>query len=183
MKSKTRTDSEAAELKYSIIVKTALKDQTNLTMLMVGTAGNPLTHKGKPGLDHPGRFANFNLTTVDFDAKWNPDIVCDISDPNDIKAKFAGQQFDLVHMTQVIEHIPDLFIVPECLSLLVKPTGFLIIDSPWGPSGPDYHGELPSFGDYWRISKDGFRALFQNKFDILFIDDTDANVSCLMKVK
>lgn len=180
MKSKTRRDSEEAERIFAEIINNRELYNHRDQMLMVGTAGNPLTHKGKPGLDHPERFRLFDLTTVDFDEKWNPDVVCDISSIDDITKKFP-YQFDLIHMTQVIEHIPNIFAVPACLHLLLKEGGYAIVDSPWGPAGPDYHGELPSFGDFWRISKDGMEYLFCNLFKIVAMHATDANTSVLLR--
>jgi hypothetical protein len=61
----------------------------------------------------------------------------------------------------------------------MKSNGYLIIDCPFMYK---YHAEPPSFGDYWRITKDGFRHIFQDKkFKILSIIDTNNNTSCLIQ--
>jgi hypothetical protein len=179
MKSETRKDCEAAEALFAGMLF-SLQEKQDMKMLVVGVAGNPLTHNGKPGLDRPQLFFRYEITTLDFDSKWQPDIVGDITKP---KEWWDGIGYDLIHITQVIEHIPNLWAVSAGLKTVTKPGGYIIVDSPWGPKGPDYHGEIPSFGDYWRISKDGMRELFQGDFDIIQIIDTDANTSCLMKAK
>lgn len=177
-KSQTRKDSEAAEAFYAGMLMSLHKDVENPTMLMCGTGGNPPTHSGKPGLDHPEWFDIYKLTTLDFDAKWNPDIVGDITRPKDW---WNGNPYDLIHMTQVIEHIPNLWEVSGGLKEITKPrVGYVILDTPF--SYP-YHGEENSFGDYWRISKDGMKVLFEKDFDIIHIWDTPSNTSCLLKAK
>ena len=178
MKSKTRRDCEAAEAFFAGMLMSLQKNVKNPQMLVVGVAGNPLTHNGKPGLDNPQWYPDYKITTLDFDAKWNPDIVGDITCP---QKWWNGAGYDLIHITQVIEHIPNLWAVSKGLKEVSYPGGYVIVDSPWGPNGPDYHGELPSFGDYWRISKDGMMQLFRDDFDIIEIIATDANTSCLMR--
>lgn len=171
--SQTRLDSNAAVAHFINTYK--LRDLK--TCLYVGVAGNPLTHNGKPGPDLPELYKNMQLTTLDFDKKWNPDIVGDVTKP----ATFTSDTFDLVVMTQVIEHIPNIFDVPQAIKTLVNPqSGYAIIDCPWGKSGPGYHAEPPSFGDYWRISKDGMKQLFSNDFHIVETIQTDANVAVLL---
>lgn len=178
MKSKTRQDCERAVAAYAPIVRAGVAHLKKPQMLYVGVAGNPLTHGGKPGLDHPELFPEFEVTTLDFDKVWNPDIVGDITAPEDW---WDGTPYDLVIITQVIEHIPNVWDVPYGIKQITRRDGFVIVDSPWGPKGPDYHGEPPSFGDYWRISKDGMETLFVSNFHIMNIMDTDANVSALLR--
>lgn len=179
MKSKTRQDCETAEALFAGALMSLQSDIKNKRMLVVGVAGNPPTHNGKPGLDNPHWYPGYEITTLDFDKKWNPDIVGDITKP----LTWMDEPYDLVHITQVIEHIPNLWKLSEGLKLLLNENSYVIIDCPFGPNSPPYHAEPPSFGDYWRISKDGMRVLFEKNFDIIQIRDTDANTSCLMKVK
>lgn len=179
-KSKTRKDSEDAEAFFAGMLISLQDGIENKRMLVVGVAGNPLTHNGKPGLDMPQWYRGYDITTLDFDKKWNPDVVGDITKP---KEWWDGNPFDLVHITQVIEHIPNLLDVSGGLKTIVRERGYVIIDGPWGPKGPDWHGEPPSFGDYWRISKDGMRVLFEKDFEIINTIDTDANTSCLLRAR
>lgn len=179
-KSKCRQDCELAEAVFAEMLNEFQKDIISPRMLMVGTAGNKLTHlNNMPGLDQPWLFSRYKLETLDFDSKWNPDIVGDITKPD----KWILEPYDLIHITQVIEHIPNIFDLSKAFAYCLNPNGYVIVDNPWGPKGPDWHGEPPSFGDYWRISKDGMRVLFEKNFEIIQIIDTDANTSCLMKVK
>jgi hypothetical protein len=178
MKSKTRKDCEAAEALFAGMLMSYQDYIKSPRMLVVGTAGNPLTHNGKPGLDNPHFFSRYIIETLDFDPKWSPNIVGDITKPE----KWIIEPYDLIHMTQTIEHIPNIFDLPHALKLCLYKDGYVIIDCPWGPNSPDYHGEAGSFGDYWRISKDGMRYLFKKHFHIVDIIDTDANTSCLMRV-
>jgi hypothetical protein len=172
MKSATRNDCEFAVDKFMTQVRKSHAQRQDLQMLYVGTAGNPLTHNGKPGPDQPELFTNYNITTCDFDKKWNPDIVMDITNPH-IDYFF---KYDLIVMTQTIEHIPNIFELQSSIrNLLSKTDSYLLIDCPWNYP---YHGEPPSFGDYWRISKDGFNYLF-NKMHMVDCISTPNNVSCL----
>ncbi|HRA10039.1 MAG TPA: hypothetical protein PKX31_00125 [Chitinophagaceae bacterium] len=179
-KSQTRQDCEAAEADFAAIINLNNVTLLNPTMLMVGTAGNPRTHKGKPGLDNPRLFSRYTLTTLDFDKKWEPDIVGNIVEPTDWS---NGITYDLIHITQVIEHIPHITELSEAFDALLNRGGYVIVDSPWGPKAPDYHGEAGSFGDYWRLSKDAFTYLFGFDFEIVKIISTDANTSCLLRKK
>lgn len=178
MKSKTRQDCELAVATYAPTIRMNVEHLKKPQLLYVGVAGNPLTHNGKPGLDNPELFPEFEVTTLDFDKAWNPDIVGDITDP---EKWWDGTEYDLVIITQVIEHIPNVWDVSWGLKEIIRKGGFAIVDSPWGTKGPDYHGEPPSFGDYWRISKDGMRTLFGSNFHVMNIMDTDANVSALLR--
>lgn len=183
MKSKTRKDCETAEALFAGILLGS-SEPIEREMLVVGVAGNPLTHNGKPGLDNPHLFPKCKITTLDFDSKWNPDIIGNITRPEQwLGINNTPREYDLIHITQTIEHIPNIFELAEAFKKCLKKDGYVIVDCPWGPNSPDYHGEAGSFGDYWRISKDGMRILFHKYFDIVEIIDTDANTSCLLRVK
>lgn len=182
MKSKTRQDSDRAELIFMEMIQGKHDHIKSPQMLYVGVAGNPITHNGKPGPDHPSLYTKYRITTLDFDSKWNPDVVGDITKPEvwmDLQSVPNG--YDLIHIVQTIEHIPNIFNLGYPLWHCSSHDGYVIVDCPWGPNGPDYHGEAGSFGDYWRISKDGMKALFERYFDIQVCIATDANTSCLMK--
>lgn len=179
-KSQCRKDCETAEALFAGMLMSLQDKIESKRMLVVGVAGNPLTHNGKPGLDHPQWYPGYEVTTLDFDTKWNPDIVGNITIPKDW---WDGNPYDLIHITQVIEHIPNLWVVPTGLKEVTKPGGYVIADCPFGTESPPYHAEWPSFGDYWRISKDGMRVLFEQDFEIVAVIDTNSNTSCLLKAK
>jgi SAM-dependent methyltransferase len=134
-------------------------------MLYVGIAGDP--HGG----EYSPLFTNFEISTIDINKKYNPDIVMDIT-----KTPFK-KEYDVIIMVQTIEHIPNIFDLPKELHKILKDDGYLIIDCPWMYH---YHAE-DSFGDYWRISKDGFKYLFMKYFKILNIRSDNNNTSVLMR--
>jgi SAM-dependent methyltransferase len=90
--------------------------------------------------------------TMDNVAYLKPDIVADICN-TDLEA----ERFDLIILSQTIEHIYDFTkAILECGRLL-KEGGHLIIDCPFMYP---YHGTV-DYGDYWRISPDGMRKQLQ----------------------
>lgn len=65
-----------------------------------------------------------NWTTMDIEAKWKPDIVADITNNN-----IPSNSYDLVIMTQAIEHIWDY---KKALSEIYRITRkYALIDSPF----------------------------------------------------
>jgi SAM-dependent methyltransferase len=164
MTSSTRKDCQFAVSKFANYL---LQNNINVTnALYVGIAGDP------PGGEYAPLFPNSKLTTFDLDKIWKPDIVGDITNTT-----FVSNTWDLIICVQVMEHISNLWELPTELLRITKPGGSIIIDCPWNYP---YHAEPPSFGDYWRISKDGFRVLFKD-FSIIDIISTEHNTSCLLR--
>lgn len=159
MKSQTRQDCEDAVVKFSKIIN------NSGNLLYVGIAGDP------PGGEYSPIFTKFNIKTFDICEKWKPDILGDIT-----KTNFADDTWDLIVCVQTIEHIPNVWDLPKELYRIIKPGGYIIVDCPWGYP---YHGE-PEFGDYWRISKDGMKAMFNN-FKIIADYNTNNNSSILLQ--
>lgn len=149
MRSKTRLDCDKAVESYLPLIFNEIKTGE---VLYVGTAGDP-TPKG----EYSHYFKDFNVTSLDADPKWGADITMDITKEAYRK---IDKRFNVIIMTQVIEHIPNIGDVPNSLWQLLNYGGFLIIDCPFNYP---YHPEPPSFGDYWRITQDGFRVLFGGK--------------------
>ena len=162
MKSKTRIECEEAVTRFAEYIKG--KKLTG-ELLYVGIAGDP------PGGEYSPLFSTFNIKTFDIGEKWKPDIIGDIT-----KTKFEDNSWDVIICVQTIEHIPNLWELPNEIKRILKPGGYAIIDCPWGYP---YHGE-PEFSDYWRISKDGMNQLFSN-LKLIGLYDGENNVSCLFK--
>ena len=135
-------------------------------LLYVGIAGDP------PGGEYSPSFPSFDVKTFDADPAWGPDIVGDITG-----CALEDASVDVIVCVQVLEHVPNLWDVPNEMFRLLKPNGYAIVDCPWMYP---YHAEPPSFGDFWRISKDGLRVLFSN-FEIVSIIEGEQNTSCLVK--
>ena len=63
--------------------------------------------------------------------------------------------YDVVVLDQVLEHVPDFHKAIENCVQYLRPFGYLFIGAPWQYP---YHA-APQ--DYWRISVDGYRLLFE----------------------
>ena len=162
MKSSVRMHCEYSVIQYSKIINQNLSCGN---LLYVGIAGDP------PGGEYSNLFSNFNKKTFDFDKKWGPDIVGDIT-----KTNFEDNSWDIILCAQVIQHISNIQDLSKEIYRILKPNGYLIIDCPWQFQ---YHAD-PSFGDYWRISKDGFKYLFKDGFKFIQIKE-GVNTSCLLQ--
>lgn len=165
MKSKTRQECEDSVRKFSEYISNNISGGN---LLYCGLAGDP------PGGEYAPMFPNFNIKTFDIDACWRPDIVGDIT-----KTTFEDESWDVIVCVQTLEHIPNLFDVSPETSRILKKGGFLIIDSPWMYP---YHGE-PQFGDYWRLTKDAFKVLFEKEYELVMFDDGENNKSALLRKK
>jgi len=109
-------------------------------ILDVGIAGDP-----RPGENFKWFGGNDNTyETLDVDPIWNPTFVGDLC-----AAPFPDNSFDLVIVSNVLEHIFDFEkAIQEAARISKK---YVILDCPWMfPYHPEQDG---SFDDYWRISK------------------------------
>lgn len=84
------------------------------------------------------------------------------------KLPFPNEHFDVVISTQVFEHIEDLSLYAKELRRVLKNNGLMLISAAFAW---DYH---PYPKDYWRISEDGYRILFNNFSEINIIHDTNS---------
>jgi len=164
MISKTRADCTKSVQKFAPYI-----NQNGGDVLYVGIAGDP------KGGEYASLFINKSIT-MDIDPIWNPDIVGDIT-----KTSFSDEEWSNIVIVQVIEHIKTIWDLPRELHRILKKNGLIIIDCPWQYP---YHAEPPSFGDYWRISIDGFKVLFDsNLFTLEDFVKTENNTSCLFRKK
>jgi SAM-dependent methyltransferase len=122
-------------------------------VLEVGVAGDP-----KPGGNYKFFGVGNDYKTLDISAEFDPDIVADICDTG-----LEGASYDLVILSQTLEHIYDFRkAVKEC-SRILKKGGWLIIDCPFYYP---YHAE-PEFADYWRLSPSAMtKVLLEVNFQI-----------------
>lgn len=99
--------------------------------------------------------------SLDIDPTAHPDICCDLMNIQDhIKPNSLGA----IVLMSCLEHMPNLFKVPQLLNEVLKPGGFVFALTPWNLR---FHGPRP---DCWRISDDGYTALFGELFDKVKID-------------
>jgi hypothetical protein len=94
---------------------------------------------------------NIEYTTLDIDPETHPSFVGDFTDGCSILPK---NHFGAVILNHCIEHMPRLFDVPKVLDHCLKSGGRAFIATPWNFR---FHGPRP---DCWRISDDGYNALF-----------------------
>ena len=119
-------------------------------VLEVGIDGDP-----KPGGNYKYFGIGNDYKTLDIIERVNPDIVADICD-----TKLPGEDWNLIILSQTIEHIFNFrAAIKECYRLL-KSGGFLIIDCPFFYP---YHGVegKEGYGDYWRISHTAMKILVE----------------------
>lgn len=137
-----------SELRRECIEKTehwvsVLPDHQDV--LEVGIAGDV-----KPGGNYY-LFSDKNYQTSDIDAQYDPSYVFDICNP----PANLKEGFDVVLLSNVIEHTYDPQKALEGCYQLLRKGGHLIVDCPWEYP---YHAE-DNFPDCWRISDDGMEYL------------------------
>ncbi len=103
----------------------------------------------------------FQYLSLDIDPSASPDVCCDLIDILDhVEANSIGS----IVLMSCLEHMPRVFEVPKLLSQVLKPGGFVFSLTPWNLR---FHGPRP---DCWRISDDGYMALFGDHFNLIAID-------------
>jgi len=113
------------------------------SILEIGIAGDE-----KPSGSYKFFGQGNKWTTLDINSKWNPDIVADIT-----KSGIQDNEYDLVIMTQTLEHIWDY---KKALSEIYRITKkWAIIDCPFMfPFHQDLQRqkEWQEWDDYWRFT-------------------------------
>ncbi len=146
----------------------AIEKHRGKILLYVGIAGDP------PGGEYKDMFCGFRIITCDIGKEWLPQVLTDIT-----CSGFGESSIAIVLCIQVIEHVRNLWQLPTELYRIICPDGCIIVDSPWQLG---YHGEA-RFGDYWRVSKDGFNVLFaEPRFTIVELIEQTQNTTCLIVV-
>lgn len=106
---------------------------------------------------HAGAKQFFKKATIfvaDIDEQSGADFIIDICNNN--KDIIEDSFFDIIVCTEVLEHTLNPFDAVSELFRLLKPSGILLISTPY-----DFriHGPLP---DCWRFTEHGLRALLKN---------------------
>ena len=92
--------------------------------------------------------------TVDIDDTHQPDILSDVHD-----LQIADEQFDVVVMTRVLEHLPDPRKAISEVRRVLKPGGTAIFSAPF------IHKYHASPRDYWRFTHEGLAELCRDFAD------------------
>jgi len=129
-------------------------------ILDVGIAGDPEYAPGKRGGNHQFFGKNNNYCTLDILPEYEPDFIGDIC-----KTEFPDERWDLVIISQVLEHCWTPKKAIKEAYRIIKPHGWLIVDTPW--NYPQH--EEDGFGDYWRFTPMGMDKLCEEAgFDIIY---------------
>jgi len=111
--------------------------------------------------------------SLDVDPGVNPDHIGDVTRLDEIME--PGSIGTLI-MLSVLEHIPKIWEVPRRTYNVLKPGGWLCLQTPWNLR---FHGPRP---DCWRISDDGYRALFDQYFEFISLDCKETPERDLMPI-
>jgi len=102
--------------------------------------------------------------TMDIDPQYGATFTDDITNPKST----PESAFDLVIVSNTIEHTYEPLDAIEGAKKLLRKGGYAIFDCPWQYP---YHAE-DNFPDCWRISKDGMRYLVEKAgFTIVSLAD------------
>lgn len=94
--------------------------------------------------------------SIDNNPDTNSDCVGDCASMSDF---FQPNSIGTLIMLSVLEHTEKIWEVPYQAYKVLKPGGWLCLQTPWNLR---LHGPRP---DCWRISDDGYHALFDKYFD------------------
>lgn len=130
---------------YQGILSSWINDKRKI--LDVGIAGD----KEFPSENYK-YFPSKNFKTADIDPQWRPDYVQDIC-----KTDFPDNHWDMVILSQTLEHIFDFRKAIAEIYRIVKPGGYAIIDSPF----MYIHHPEANFADYWRFSPQALQKLIE----------------------
>lgn len=111
--------------------------------------------------------------SLDVDSASQPDIIADFSD---VESFIPSESIGSIIMMNCLEHMPKLYEVPNKIHAILKPGGRAFFLTPFNLR---FHGPRP---DCWRISDDGYRALFNNSFNIEMLDTIPCDSRPLMPI-
>ncbi len=112
------------------------------------------------------REKGYEYISCDVDNTSGSEIVCDVLD---IRKHVDKNSIGTLIALEVLEHVSQIWKIPDIFYEILKPEGQLFISVPY------YFYRHAPFPDYWRISEDGLKFLFSEKFNIvitpLIVDD------------
>lgn len=133
----------------------------DVSILDVGSQGKEL------GRHFPARAC---IKTLDIDAASKPDYVADICEQN--SETLPENSFDIVLLTDVLEHVCQPFDAINEVLRILKPEGLVLFSSPLNCR---IHGPVP---DCWRFTEFGLEVLFRNYNKQIFekLESPDRNL-------
>ena len=108
---------------------------------------------------------NINYQTLDINPLAKTNYTGSIEDLSILH----NEIFDVVILLSVLEHVENIFAVPQELYNITKTGSLVFINTPFLFK---IHGPLP---DCWRLSEFGYNALFKKHFLIKSIDTYPPN--------
>ena len=99
-------------------------------------------------------FSVADVTSIDINDKFNPDIVADLCQNN--SDKIPSHTFDVVICTDVLEHTKQPFLAAKEIARVLKTGGIAYISTPFRFR---LHNPLP---DCWRFTEYGLMELFSD---------------------
>ena len=94
------------------------------------------------------------VNTQEYDTPYalvRPDVLGDVT-----KLPLADGEAGAVICTETLEHVPNLFRAVSEIKRVLRPTGWAFLTAPFiWPTHDTEH-----YGDYWRITEQGWRFLF-----------------------
>ncbi len=124
----------------------AAKEPRGKRILDIGSARDSWT-KEKFGKDNE---------VISFDLEGDVDVKGSI-----LSAPFEDKSFDLVFFFETLEHVDNPFLAIQEIRRILKPKGMLVASAPFIY---ELHGE--DYGDYWRITRQGWQKLLKEFKDI-----------------
>ncbi|MDD5528234.1 MAG: methyltransferase domain-containing protein [Patescibacteria group bacterium] len=97
-----------------------------------------------------------HIVSFDRTKTENVDIAGDLLKLDDY---FKPGYFDLIICTDVMEHVSHPFTAMEKISAVLKSGGAILLSCPFDK---ELHGE--NYGDYWRITRQGWQELLKEYF-------------------
>jgi SAM-dependent methyltransferase len=135
---------------YQFLAREFANIRPNEEVLTIGSGGEV----GKL-LDEHSRQRNFSVTSFDVDEKYEPDIVGDIC-----TFDFNGRAFDVIVMSEVLEHVHSPHLAIQNMHRLLKNGGRLILTVPF--MLPIHEGP----NDYFRYTRYGLEFLLREFKDV-----------------
>ena len=136
------------------IARGFIEDNVNKALSQLDE-GVKILDVGSQGKNLPRTFPkNSELLTFDIDPKSEADFLGDICESNvDI---IPDNSFDVVLLTDVLEHVCQPFTAIEEVTRILKPNSLVFFSSPLNCR---IHGPVP---DCWRFTEFGLQVLFRN---------------------
>lgn len=129
------------------------------TVLEIGPMQKQWTPIKKYFVDTKSHFISTNIEYISCDI--DPTSGCDfITDVLNLENVFEKNKFNAIIALELIEHVSKIWELPQIFSNLLNDNGILFLSTPY------YFYRHSPFPDYWRLSEDAIKFLFEPYFDV-----------------